>query len=305
MARVAAGRSAKFERSPMSKRRAPCVVVCGVQDQGREVAGIGALDPVFFQWASAVPPGSDVQQADGIRSKQPLIAGGDGEIRLHVTHAEGERAERLRQIERERGADLTASLADADQIEPPAARPLHVGKRGDRNLVAQGSQDRGRPVVVFRPGDDFQNRSLFFRQPLPWIVVGRKLLGEHENTLSLTNRQIPSCRRGAVARGGNNGDAVGGAIKYPSSRRPKLFRAGEELIGRDLPGVCFARQAGLPRLDHRPHQRRHVGAVEVGDVVGDIEEMALAGKHGMVCGHQCINRVGQCEPVGIRNSEAP
>jgi hypothetical protein len=44
----------------------------------------------------------------------------------------------------------------------------------------------------------------------------------------------------------------------------------------------FAGEAGGSGFDHGLHERRHVGAVQVGDVAGNIEEMALRGKHGLV-----------------------
>ena len=118
------------------------VVVFGVQDQAREIAGIGALNPVFFQRISALPFWCDVEKPDGIRPEQPFVVGGDGEIRLHVAYAEGQRAERLGQIENERGAELTASCADADQVK--SVRRSSTARAGARRWPHRGSGNRER-----------------------------------------------------------------------------------------------------------------------------------------------------------------
>src|SRR5580704_2809046 len=107
------------------------VVIFGVQNQAREILGIGPLNPILLQWYSAVPFRSDVENSDGIGSEQPLVAGGDSEIGLYVANAKGQRAERLRQIENESRAKLPAGFTDAHQVELAAAGPLHMRQRGD------------------------------------------------------------------------------------------------------------------------------------------------------------------------------
>src|SRR5208283_119143 len=214
-------------------------------------------------------------------AEQPFVAGGDGEIGLDVVHAEGQRTERLREIENERGSELAASLADADEVELPAARPVHVRQRGDGHIGGQRVENGRSPVVVIGPGNDLQRGSGFFRPPLPGIVVRWKLFFEYKNALSFFDRKISRGGFYAVAGRGNDGDTVGGTIEQPSSNGAKFLGSGEKLIGRNLPRLCFAGQASVPGLNRRLHQRRHVGAVQVGNVVGDIEEMALRGNHGL------------------------
>src|ERR1035437_2794097 len=106
------------------------VVVFRIKDQAREIVGVRALNPILFQRHSLLPFWGDIEKADGIGSEQPFVAGGDGEIWLHsilqAADAEGQRAERLGEIESERGAELAACFADADEVEPSAAGPVHV-----------------------------------------------------------------------------------------------------------------------------------------------------------------------------------
>src|SRR5208282_1586053 len=103
--------------------------------------------------------------------------------------------------------ELAASLADADQVESSAARPLHVRERRDGHIGDQGIQNSSGPIVVFGPGDDFQRSASFISQTLPRIVVGRKLLGEHKNALAFFDRQISRGGSNAIAGGRNNRDA--------------------------------------------------------------------------------------------------
>src|SRR5208337_5601089 len=98
------------------------VVVFRVKDEAREIACVGTLNPILFQRYSALPFWSDIEKPDGIGPEQPFVAGGDGEIRLHVAHAERQRAERLGEIENQRRAELTASFADAHEVKSSAAR---------------------------------------------------------------------------------------------------------------------------------------------------------------------------------------
>src|SRR5208337_3436042 len=97
------------------------VVVFRVQDQAGEISSIGALNPILLQRYSALPSWSDIEKPDGIGAEQPFVAGGDGEIWLHVAHTERQRTERLGEIENQRRAELPASLADAHKVESSAA----------------------------------------------------------------------------------------------------------------------------------------------------------------------------------------
>ena len=138
----------------------------------------------------------------------------------------GKRAERLREIESERGAELAAGFADADEIESAAACPLHMRERGDGDV---GGQANSRTAAVqswsSRPGNDLQRRAVFFRQALPRIVVGRELLVENENALALCDGQIARGGRDAIAGGGNDGDVIGRAVEQLRGGRAKLVRA--------------------------------------------------------------------------------
>jgi hypothetical protein len=96
----------------------------------------------------------------------------------------------------------------------------------------------------------------------------------------LLERHISSGGGNTVAGRGDDRDVVGRAVEQLRGGRAKFVGAGEEFVGREFPRMRFTGKPGNSGFDDRLHQRRHVGTVEVGDVVRDIEEMALAGEHG-------------------------
>src|SRR3546814_2227625 len=49
--------------------------------------------------------------------------------------------------------------------------------------------------------------------------------------------------------------------------------------------VCSSDLAGFARRHHGLGQRRHIGAVQIGDIGGDVEQMALVGQQGRVRSH--------------------
>ena len=99
---------------PHVKTPRAVVIIFRVEDKAREIARVGALNPILFQRYSAVPFWRDIEKPNRIGPQQPFVTGGHGEIRLHLSNTEGQRTKRLREIKRERRAELTASLADTD-----------------------------------------------------------------------------------------------------------------------------------------------------------------------------------------------
>ena len=154
-----------------------------------------------------------------------------------------------------------------------------MGESGNGNVAGQRIENSARPVVVLRRGNNPETGSTIGRGPGPGIVVRRKLLFEEKNGLSFAHRQVQGRSRHAVTGGGNDGHAIGGSIDQLGRGCTIDFRPAEEFVGRDLPGVLLGRQAGLPRLDDSVHQGRHVSAVQVRNVSGNVEQMALAGNH--------------------------
>src|SRR5579862_9936574 len=103
-----------------------------------------------------MPLWRNVKQANRVGTKQPLVVRGNGEIGLDILHAKRKCAEGLRQIEGQRSTELATSLADADEIEQPAACPVDIWEGGDGHVGGQRMENGCGPVMVFGPGDDFQ-----------------------------------------------------------------------------------------------------------------------------------------------------
>ena len=219
------------------------VVFVGVENEAGKVAGIGALNPAFLERRAGVPLGSDVEKADRVGAEKPLVTGGGGEVGLDVMHVERERAEGLSEIEDERGAEMAAGLADADEIETAAAGPVNMRERGDGDFGRERGERGGGPVVVGGPGHDFERRAAFTGEALPREVVGGKLLVEDEDALALAHGDVASGGLDSVAGGGDDGDAIGGATEEGRGDGAEFLGAGEKLFGNEI----FGRGRRSPR----------------------------------------------------------
>ena len=104
----------------------------------------------------------------------------------------------------------------------------------------------------------------------------------------------------------------------PSSAREQLARAlavGEEVVRADRPRPAFARKRLGAGRGGALQERRHVGAVEIGDLVGQVEQVALAGDHGALRRDldqrlqqhraQMLAAVPPAEGLGHRDGERP
>ncbi len=73
--------------------------------------------------------------------------------------------------------------------------------------------------------------------------------------------------RGADQRGGGGAAAL-------------VLEGAEARV--EFPGPALARDPRAPGLLYREGQRRPGGGVEVGDIAGDVEKMALGGEHAAI-----------------------
>ena len=150
-------------------------------------------------------------------------------------------------------------------------------RHGDDGGVVIDLFDQGPgPVGVFGAGYGGELRPFARRQLAPGVDVGGELVLEDDDLLSLVHRHV-GCRDGdPVANGRNNGDAVGVSADEPREQRTDHFHVLEEVVGCDLPGPRLARDGPLSDLARPTQLRRHVGAVQIGDIIGYLEQVALA-----------------------------
>jgi hypothetical protein len=95
--------------------------------------------------------------------------------------------------------------------------------------------------------------------------------------------QVPGGNGEAVARGGNKRNTVGVGVgaDQASEQRAKPLNIAEPVIGADRPRAPALRQRVFARGAHRAKVRRQVRGVEVGDLIGHVEGVALALQHGL------------------------
>ena len=224
--------------------------------------------------------GRGVEVAERVRAHEPLVARARHEVRLHSAHVERQGAERLGGVHHQRRPRLPGPGADPREIEEPAVGPVDVRQRDHRHPLVEFGQHRPRPVAVLGARDEPDLAARAPRLVGPGVDVRGELLGGEQDHLPHPERHVVRGEREAVARRGGEGHGVG--------PRPEQFRPGgaqrlrvfEEVVDGDLPGARLPPEAGGPRLHHAVEHWRHVGAVQVGDIPRDVEEMPLGRDHG-------------------------
>ena len=178
-------------------------------------------------------------------------------------------------------ADGAAAFTHRDEVDQAAVRPVAVGQRHDVHALIDGGKDGCRPVVVLRPWQNLDDATVALRQLAPGIDVRGKLLFQHENSPALTQGQIKSRRGQAVAGRRDDENTVGPGADQLGERPPGGFGAREEIGRRHRPRHRLASQAFFRGGQHGVAQRGEIGAIEIGDIVGNIEKVPLTGDHGI------------------------
>ena len=94
--------------------------------------------------------------------------------------------------------------------------------------------------------------------------------------------------------GSNNG-----AVRLSYAEAAQALGIGKEVRLLNMPGLQLAREPLLAGLDRRGRHRPHRGGVEIGDIVGDVEQAALVRDQGHVDGKlQYVVRIKSNEVGG-------
>ena len=170
-------------------------------------------------------------------------------------------------------------LADGYQVEHRDVGPETVRPCSDGRALVHRREDRAREIAVRRPfhRDDFG--AGISRRFAPRVDIGRKLLGQHDDRLTLRERQVACGHRDAVAGRRNEGDVVFFGVDDSSEQGACDFRVGEEVGTADFPGPGLSTRRLSAGVHCRPGQRTQIGAVQVRNVLGDVEQMSLARYH--------------------------
>ncbi len=153
---------------------------------------------------------------------------------------------------------------------------MDVGRGHDGGAVVDGIDDGGGPIEIVGPSDRDHLGPGGLRSCQPGVDVGRELLLEDHDAIARSQPAVAKGGRHAVADGGDEGRSLGVAPDEPGEEGPQALAVGEEVVGRDQPRPGLVSYRRSAHFGDRPQLRRHVGAVEVGEPVGDVEEVALA-----------------------------
>ena len=139
-----------------------------------------ALDPAFFQRTALLPLGGCIHKTKRIRPEQPLVTSGNHEIRLDGLNIKGQCTQRLRRIYDESSANLTAALANGNQINQAAIGPMTVRQGNDAGFVVDAVKDGSGPVAIRRARDGDDNAvAVICLSPTGEDVGGELLLQQH------------------------------------------------------------------------------------------------------------------------------
>ena len=267
-----------------SQRRRPVLVL--ILHQVGEHLAVAACEPSFFKRDAVVERGSVIGQSDRVGGQQPLVAGADQGVGANLRHIERKRADRLRPVDDQQRAALASPFADADEIEEGAVGPVDLRQRDHRRPGADRLQKtdvpRRRPAAV-GPGrrrDHLQRQAALRAQPAPCVDVARKLFFHHHDVVTSRGGDVARHRGQSVGHRRNDGDAVGvGNVDEPRKElsHPRTFveerRRAEQM--RRCASID-ASDAGGPDVARK---RRHVGAVQIMQPLGQQESGLLAGEH--------------------------
>lgn len=156
---------------------------------------------------------------------------------------------------------------------------MALRRRHQGDILTDHRQQRRCPVAVRRPGDGGDPRAPLGRQLAPLIDVGGELLRQHDDALAPLHRNVGRGERDGIARRRDDADVVGRGTHQRGEMAARPVRGGKEVCRLDLPRPRLAAHAVEPGSDDAMGQRRHIGAVQVGDLARQIEEMALARNH--------------------------
>ena len=210
-------------------------------------------------------------------AKQPLVADGDEEVWLDTLDVQRDGAKGLAGVDDECSADLPCALADADEINDAAVRPVRARHADDSRARVDRAEHGFRPAGfrIALDGDDV--RVMLSRGFAPGEDIGRVGLRKQDDRITCVDPDIGGGDGHAVADGGNQRDGVGAGAEEFARECAELFRAGDPVRSGEGPGRGFeAHGVEAGRADGL-QLRGHVGAVQIGDTGGDFEE---------VCGRQ-------------------
>jgi hypothetical protein len=160
--------------------------------------------------------------------------------------------------------------------------PADCVKGHDGRSLIHGIEDRTGQVAVLWPWHGHHAGAGFARGLAPRIHVRRELLGKRDDGLTFPQRQIPGGHRDAVARGRDDGDVVLCSVNERREQATGDLRVRIKILAADLPGLGFSAACPLACRYDGIGQGPEVRAIQVRDILGDVEQMSLARYHRVV-----------------------
>ena len=173
---------------------------------------------------NGLPTGCEIEQADAERSAEPFVGGRHQRVDLRLAEIDRHRADRLRRIDQQEGADGLGRFGDPRQVEALARGIFHMADRHHRGPFIDGRDQRlfvddavfRADIVHFRPGMP--------RDARPRIGGGGKDDVRRDDFCACARHDRPSDGGDHLGRGGSHGGVGRGASHKGCERSAKLVK---------------------------------------------------------------------------------
>ncbi len=229
-------------------------------------------------------PRGDVDEGAAVGPEHPLVGREDQEIWIEPCHVGGDDADGVGRIDEKPAAGFAQGVPDGHQVDQSAIGPMDRRDRGQRHRrragAADGVQDGAGPVAICRLRDGLDPEALRRRACQPFENGRAVVVFQDEDARARLVGEKLSGDGDPIPDGGNERHIVRRGADEGGRRvaRTLVLDVGE--IGRNGPGLALAAD-GTPRcVLRRQRQGAPAGGIEIADVAGDIEQVALRGEHG-------------------------
>jgi hypothetical protein len=250
-------------------------ILVRVVGQAGEVLGAGAVDPVLLERPALAVLLGDEQVGDAERPEQPLVARRHEEVGAQPGDVERHRAEGLAPVDDEQRSGLSRMRSHAREVDQRAVGPVHVGNRYQPHAFVERSGYRLRPCLRRAAVDGDHLRAVPLGPGTPRVHGRWEVVGDHQHAVSPLGIDVVRGRREPVARCGDQGNALGVGADQTRKERAQLLGLVEPFGGADGPGLRPARKRLLAGCADGAKQGRQARAVEVGEITGNPEQVAL------------------------------
>ena len=267
------------------------VAVLGAVAGIAHVLAAGPRGPMVLQGRRSDEPFPEHRQAGLVRPQQPFVPGADQQVGGEGLKIERFRADGLGAVQDQQRSHLPGPRTDGGHVEAITGGPVHGGNIDRGGVRVDGLQQAGAPAgrVAGAPGGfpwcvrrrhQPQLGARFGASGHPGINAAGKFPVRQNDVGPRPEGQVAGGDGHAVTGRRNHRHRVRRGVDQRPEARPQGFAKPMVFPRRQGAGSALPLQPVPSQRLGRLGQGRPRGAVEVAQVFGQGEQMALAGQHG-------------------------